>query len=86
MSKITEIKPLNNGQGPNGTLETNAYGGCYIDRRDFEAREQIEPDLWRMYDHEDEAIPEAGPLYQYADGAMVAEMQRFFDAVPIREG
>jgi hypothetical protein len=68
-SQITSVKLI----GRN-TLETDAFGGCYIDARDFEAREQLGPDLWRMFDHDDGAIPDSGPLYQYADGAMVSKM------------
>jgi hypothetical protein len=75
--QITEVSLLDHGNGliSKEVLETNAYGGCYIDRKDFAAREEVEPGVWRMYDHDDEAIPEAGPLYQYADAAIVARMQ-----------
>ena len=73
---ITDFEQIGDDLQP--CASTDAYGGCYLDRRDFDQREQIGPDLWRLYDHEDEGIPAAGPLYQYADAAMIERLQAFF--------
>lgn len=59
-------------------VQTSAYGGCYISRADFERREEVAPGAWRLYDAEDSAMPEAGPLWQWADGGIVRQLATFF--------